>query len=917
MCRPRKTTWADGTSRQSAYNPDGTVYQTTDERGNVTTFEYGPDDQVEKSVVARAAGTPGFTLEVTTFDVLGRPIASTTDAGLGGTVHTITKSYDSRGLVLSESLDGLASTHEYDLAGNRTRSAYPSPGRSLVRGFDARDTLRTLAEVVGPTGTPVVRATFEPWGIARTGSIVRSSGSSGLLTAFAYDPRRLPESMSTRVGASAPTLDLAYVWGDARELISETRGPEGRSDVYAYDRVYRMTAAGLGQSSASAPDLGGRDTLSLSLGRVSTIDGVTRRLDGTSTSFTNETTPRNRYSLFLGQGHEQDAAGNETRNGRGTFEWDARNRLVKATTLDGTTLEYGYDALGRRVERRQTAPGATVFARFVYDGFEPVQEWSCTDCEAPVPTYALFREYLPSGSLDRPLELVTHTQNGPPEGSRFLLFPNVAGSIALVTDESGRPVERVRYLPHGAPTFDPPVSVRSISSTPTGGLDVELSYGFDPGTVTSQSVRVSGSDGTAIPATVTPASDGRTIRIRDAALTEGSQLRLTLTSAVTDPWGGTNGVDSSTSFVYRTGEKLFERQEYALDRSSRVGISRLWQGLEYEPALGLYYVRHRWYDPETGSFLSADPLGFPDGMNQYTWPYGNPWKQDPWGLRAPTILDRRDRDSVAAAYDAAIADFEGTGRFLGEEGRNIDTAALQEARAYSLGSFDAAVAAADENERVIRGGGRSFGARFWSLDPGVFADAFEVEKPWKDVAWAVVEQGVHGVNALVYAATIRGLTKQPVSGGVGARTFERSQSEQLVEAPSTESGLRAVNPVLPTRPGRPVGHVTPPEGETFGTARFGQKIEGPIQRWLEEQFPESDFFVRTGKGRTGIDAQAVGPKDPGFGFAEIKPRTPSGQKKFMSQMERWGRKPGPGPVPGPENTISLTYDAEGNIYVGW
>lgn len=111
--------------------------------------------------------------------------------------------------------------------------------------------------------------------------------------------------------------------------------------------------------------------------------------------------------------------------------------------------------------------------------------------------------------------------------------------------------------------------------------------------------------------------------------------------------------------------------------------------------------------------------------------------------------------------------------------------------------------------------------------------------------------------------------------------------------------------------------MTPPEGETFGTARFGQKIEGPIQRWLEEQFPESDFFVRTGKGRTGIDAQAVGPKDPGFGFAEIKPRTPSGQKKFMSQMERWGRKPGPGPVPGPENTISLTYDAEGNIYVGW
>lgn len=632
--RHTRTTWADGTSRSSAYNPDGTVYRTTDERGNVTTFVYGPDDTVERTDVARAAGTPGFTYEQTLYDVLGRPRAVTTDAGLGGAVHTVTKSYDSRGLVLSESLDGVASTHEYDLAGNRLRSAYPSPGRSLVRKFDARDTLRSLAEVVGATGTPLVRATFEPWGIARTGSIVRSTAPSGLATSFAYDLRRLPESMSTRLGEASPSLDLAYAWGDARELISETRGQEGRADVYAYDKVYRMTGAGLGQAPATTPDLDGRIALSLSLGRVSTIDGVTRRLDGMSTSFTNETTPRHRYSLFLGQSHEQDAAGNETRNRRGNFEWDARNRLVRATTQDGTTLEYGYDALGRRVERRQKTLGTTVSARFVYDGFEPVQEWSCTACDTQAPTYSLFREYLSSGSLDRPLELITHAQSGPPEGSRFLLFGNVAGSITLVTDENGRPVERIRYLPQGTPTFDTPVAVRSISSTPTGGLNVELVYGFDPGTVTSQSVHVFGNDGAAITATVTPASDGRTIRITDAAFPEGSQLRLSLTGALADPWGGTNGVDSSASFVYRMGEKLFERQDFALDRTSRVGLSRLWQGLEYEPALGLYYVRHRWYDPETGSFLSADPLGFPDGLNQYTWPYANPWKQDPWGLES-------------------------------------------------------------------------------------------------------------------------------------------------------------------------------------------------------------------------------------------------------------------------------------------
>ena len=46
---------------------------------------------------------------------------------------------------------------------------------------------------------------------------------------------------------------------------------------------------------------------------------------------------------------------------------------------------------------------------------------------------------------------------------------------------------------------------------------------------------------------------------------------------------------------------------------------------------GLVYLRNRMYDPETGRFISEDPIR--DGLNWYAYCEGNPiTKVDPWGL---------------------------------------------------------------------------------------------------------------------------------------------------------------------------------------------------------------------------------------------------------------------------------------------
>jgi hypothetical protein len=61
-------------------------------------------------------------------------------------------------------------------------------------------------------------------------------------------------------------------------------------------------------------------------------------------------------------------------------------------------------------------------------------------------------------------------------------------------------------------------------------------------------------------------------------------------------------------------------------------------------------------------------------------------------------------------------------------------------------------------------------------------------------------------------------------------------------------------------------------------------------------------------GETGIDITYVSGPRPFFGdHAEIKPCSPSGQRKFETQKLNWG-------LP---NANPITYDKDGNIYDGF
>jgi RHS repeat-associated protein len=71
----------------------------------------------------------------------------------------------------------------------------------------------------------------------------------------------------------------------------------------------------------------------------------------------------------------------------------------------------------------------------------------------------------------------------------------------------------------------------------------------------------------------------------------------------------------------------------AVISSSAYDNPYMFTGRRYDEQTGLYYYRARYYSPDLGRFISADPIGYYDSLNLYQYCLNNPVNYiDPWGL---------------------------------------------------------------------------------------------------------------------------------------------------------------------------------------------------------------------------------------------------------------------------------------------
>ena len=91
-------------------------------------------------------------------------------------------------------------------------------------------------------------------------------------------------------------------------------------------------------------------------------------------------------------------------------------------------------------------------------------------------------------------------------------------------------------------------------------------------------------------------------------------------------------VDSAGTVVWKTAYLPFGKAQVLTET---ITSNIRFPGQYYDAETGLHYNWNRYYDPDTGRYLTPDPIGLTGGLNLYAYVAGNPVNLvDLWGLSA-------------------------------------------------------------------------------------------------------------------------------------------------------------------------------------------------------------------------------------------------------------------------------------------
>jgi RHS repeat-associated protein len=497
-------------------------------------------------------------------------------------------SYDSLGELVSETrpattwaTNGQTTTYTYDPDGNVLTSVDPD-GVTTTNTYTSRDQLATVGY----------------------------SGSSAPSVSYSYDANGNEVSMSDASGSSS------YVYDPFSELISATNGA-GKTVSYAYDSLGDETSVtyplGSGASWASSPaitygydDAGNMTSVSDFNGTATTItntaDGLPASMSlggsGATLSTTYDATGApSAISLTKGSSTLLDFSYSRSPSGAIATETDTPSSSLSPAS-------YGYDQLSRVTQMTPGTTGALNYSYDVSSNLKTLPTGASTNYDAA--------GELTSSTLSSTTTTYTYNADGEltaANGSSPTAMSaawNGAGELTNHSDASADTSSAV-YDGDGLRT--------SATTSPTSGSGSTQSFVWD---ITSSVPRllmdstnayVYGPSGTAI---------------KQVNLSTGSVSYL-----VGDALGSVRGVVSSGgSLTASTSYDAYGNPETTggLSPDTPFGFAG-----GYTDPTGLIYLIGRYYDPQSGQFLSVDPLVDETG-EPYSYTGGDPVNEtDPSG----------------------------------------------------------------------------------------------------------------------------------------------------------------------------------------------------------------------------------------------------------------------------------------------
>ena len=585
------------------YDENGNKTGLIDANDNITSYTYDeenrllvttyPDDLTSSSVYDPVGNEisrtdPEGLTTLFSYDALTRLIETKLPAPQSGDSRPVTMyQYNEAGNLISQTdANNHTTVFEYDLAGRKTARILPG-GQRETFAYDGANRLIEHVDFNGETTTraynEVGRETLVSYEDGT--SVATTYGGEGQRltvtddrgeTAYAYDLR----NRLLRVTSPDGTV-VSYTYNDASKQASVT-SPAGTT-VYAYDELLRLvtvTNTDSGEVTSYAYD---------------PVGNLISEIKPNGMVTTNAYNSRNQLESII-----TETSGGTVVDSY-TYELNGNGLRTKVTEHDGSTVIYTYDDNYRLVQevRSVTQPYDIIYT------YDPVGNRTEIDRSGTVVSY----------TYDVNDRLMT-------EGSSAYFYDD-NGNLISKTD-SGTVVTDYSYdaAGHLVQSSDSVIGNTFYTYDADGN---RIRREHDSGTV---NYVVDNYSNTGIPQVLEERDDTDNLLVH---YTFGQDLISQERGGVVsyyhrDGLGSTRSLSDANETV--TDTYIFDGYGKTVASTGSTVNTNLFAGEHFDPNVGFYYLRARYYDQNTGRFISMDPvdgdLQSPASLHRYLYANNNP-----------------------------------------------------------------------------------------------------------------------------------------------------------------------------------------------------------------------------------------------------------------------------------------------------